>query len=613
MHAGPMSRLCRAVARLRARAAQEQGFGLIELMVAVAIVLVSLLAVAYTALASFQDIAFARQRQSATGLANQVIEQARALPLDTLTRGLSNADLSSGGDSNITSSGCGSGTVYCLHVDGLNEQIPRGDNPSVVPLVPHAQSIKVGDTTYTVRIYVSYFNSDPSLNKLRLTAIVTWTGPERRSAAHKVDVQSLVASPPGCLSTRTHPFSAPCQPFLYSTTGGSLGQLTVDGTLANVQLEHLGVSLPSYSSALQVEQTSAVQATAATSSVDLQLLDGPDTVLGGASVSTGADSDPAQTDPGYQTASINPQVAQSISATGTGVSLTGSITAGDSGSSTSTTSASNSPSHPCPNIAGLTNLLTNQPCGASTGQFGGNTGLSLGLNILGINLGLSNLVSLAPMPCVVGPCPVNRAASYRFVLPNGSMCPGTNTDGCVHAEVTRNLGTVTVGGLPPAILPPPGWQGYLVRLSSWQDTASAESGIGSAAPAAQSPQSGSGTISFWNGTGYTTCTVYQTNCPPANSTYPIPTLSLSQLIGLIPVNVQVSASLSAGGTSTTQTPANCSGTCTRTKATSTAGSPLLGNVETKITILGQVVCDLTVHVDLGTTLVNTSYAPAPTA
>jgi prepilin-type N-terminal cleavage/methylation domain-containing protein len=606
-----MSRLCRAVATLRARAAQEQGFGLIELMVAVSIVLVSLLAVAYTALASFQDISFARQRQSATGLANQVIEQARALPLDTLARGLSNADLASGGDSNIASSGCGNGTVYCLRVDGLNEQIPRGDNPSVVPLVPHTQSIKVSDTTYTVRIYVSYFNNDPSLNKFRLTAIVTWTGPERRGALHKIDVQSLVASPAGCLSTRTHPFSAPCQPFLYSTTSGNLGQLTVDGTLSNVPLEHLGLSLPSFSSALQVEQTSAVQGSASASAVDLQLLGGADTTLGGTRVSTGADTDPAQLDPGYQTAAISPQAAQTLSATATGVSLTGSITAGDTGSSTSTTSASSSPSHPCPNIAGLTNLLTNQPCGASTGQFGGNTGLTMSLSILGVNLGLSNMISMAPMPCGTAPCPVNRAASYRFVLPNGSMCPGTNTDGCVHAEVLRTLGTVTVGGLPAAILPPPGWQGYLVRLNSWQDTASAESGIGSAAPTAQSPQSGTGTISFWNGTGYTTCTVYQTNCPPANGTYPISPVNLTQLIGLVPVTVQVSASLSAGGKSTSQTPTNCTGTCTRTQATSTAGSPLLGNVETKITILGQVVCDLTVHINLGTVLVNTSYAPAP--
>jgi hypothetical protein len=193
------------------------------------------------------------------------------------------------------------------------------------------------------------------------------------------------------------------------------------------------------------------------------------------------------------------------------------------------------------------------------------------------------------------------------------MCPGTRTDGGVHAEVVRSLGTVTAGGLPTLILPPLGWQGYLVRLSSWQDTASAESGIGSAAPAAQSPQAGTGTISFWNGSGYTTCTVYQTNCPPANSTYPIPTLNLNQLIGLIPVNVQLIASLSAGGKSTTQVPANCSGTCTRTQATATAGSPILGDVELKITILGQVVCDLTMHIDLGTTLVNTSYAPAPTA
>jgi hypothetical protein len=501
--------------------------------------------------------------------------------------------------------------VYCLKVDGLNELIPRGDNPGVVPLVPHTQTIKVADTTYTVRIYVSYFNSDPTLNKLRLTAIVTWTGPERRAALHKVDVQSLVASPPGCLSTRTHPFAAPCQPFLYSTTNGALGQLTVDGTLANVSLDHVGITLPSYSSALQVEQTSAVQGSATASAVDLQLLGGADTVLGGARVATGADTDPAQAGEGYQTTAISPQTAQTLAANGTGVSLTASLSSGDSGSSTSTTSASSSPSHPCPNIVGLTNLLTNQPCGASTAVLGGNTGLSLSLNVLGINLGLSNLISLSPLVCGVGSCPVNRAASYRFVLPNGSMCPGTTADGCVHAEVIRTLGTVTVGGLPASILPPAGWQGYLVRLNSWQDTASAESGIGSAAPAAASPQSGSGTISFWNGSGYTTCTVYQTNCPPANSTYPIPTLNISQLIGLAPVNVQVTASLSAGGKSTSQTPTNCSGTCTRTQATATAGSPLLGNVETKITILGQVVCDVTVHVDLGSTLVNTSYAPAP--
>src|SRR5438067_11062830 len=68
---------------------EESGFTLIELMVAIGVILVSLLALAYTAGLAFTDEALARQRQSATGLASQAIEQVRALPFDTMAKGLS--------------------------------------------------------------------------------------------------------------------------------------------------------------------------------------------------------------------------------------------------------------------------------------------------------------------------------------------------------------------------------------------------------------------------------------------------------------------------------------------------------------------------------------------
>src|SRR5215831_2259712 len=167
MQRGLLPTLSRGVASLRRRTAGERGFGLIELMIAMTLVLVSLLAIAYTVLSGFQDIALARQRQSATGLANQVIEQARALPLDTVVRGLSNTDLASSGDPYIKKGVCAGATEYCLQVDGLNEEIPRGDNPNVVPLVPHTQpatSTKIGPTQYTVRVYVSYYQNNPALN-----------------------------------------------------------------------------------------------------------------------------------------------------------------------------------------------------------------------------------------------------------------------------------------------------------------------------------------------------------------------------------------------------------------------------------------------------------------
>ena len=106
-----MARLTNAfLRRLRSRLRGEAGFTLIELMVAVSIMLVALLALAYTATIGFSDIALARQRQGASGLANQTMEQIRALPFDVLKKGLSNADLTGGGDPNITG-GCGA--TYC--------------------------------------------------------------------------------------------------------------------------------------------------------------------------------------------------------------------------------------------------------------------------------------------------------------------------------------------------------------------------------------------------------------------------------------------------------------------------------------------------------------------
>src|SRR6266542_1043590 len=97
--------------RTRSRLRGEAGFTLVELMVAVGIMLVALLALAYTATIGFSDIALARQRQGATGLANQTMEQIRALPFDVLKKGLSNAELAGGGDPNIIS-GCGGTHCY---------------------------------------------------------------------------------------------------------------------------------------------------------------------------------------------------------------------------------------------------------------------------------------------------------------------------------------------------------------------------------------------------------------------------------------------------------------------------------------------------------------------
>ena len=82
----------------------------------------------------FSDEALARQRQSATGLASQAIEQVRALPFDTLAKGLSSnpaTDATVATDTAITT--CGTDKCY------QGEPIPMSNYPAgtaIKPLVP---------------------------------------------------------------------------------------------------------------------------------------------------------------------------------------------------------------------------------------------------------------------------------------------------------------------------------------------------------------------------------------------------------------------------------------------------------------------------------------------
>src|SRR6266545_5670307 len=140
-----VKRLLRRMARLRR---DEAGLTLTETMVALGVMFVTLFSLAYTASISYYDTALARQRQSATGLANQAMEEIRALPFDTVKKGLSSNDTTIGTDSDIVT--CGVNRCYG------GEQIPLTGytaGTSIKPLVNHETSSRVGPTTYTVRTY----------------------------------------------------------------------------------------------------------------------------------------------------------------------------------------------------------------------------------------------------------------------------------------------------------------------------------------------------------------------------------------------------------------------------------------------------------------------------
>src|SRR5438067_448891 len=68
------SRLGRRMASLRS---EQAGFTLIETLVALTVIFGSLLALAYTATIGFKYEDLARQKQTATGIADQIMEQVR--------------------------------------------------------------------------------------------------------------------------------------------------------------------------------------------------------------------------------------------------------------------------------------------------------------------------------------------------------------------------------------------------------------------------------------------------------------------------------------------------------------------------------------------------------
>jgi prepilin-type N-terminal cleavage/methylation domain-containing protein len=607
------------IARVRARPSlgPENGFTLIEVMVAMGIMLVALLALAYTATIGFSDIALARQRQGANGLADQAIEQLRALPFDKLQHALDNADLAAGGDSAITSTGSGASLTYWY----AGEQITHGDNAALVPLVPHRRTVTVGPTSYTVASYVTYYLNNLTSNIFRVTVLVSWQHAARGGVSSRVQTQTLVHSPAGCVSTATHPYAAPCQPFLYASAWGNQGHIDVspaDDTgvnpgIAGIDLDHASLVLPGATSNIQIEQVSAVQGMGRTSGLELQLVDGDLQSVGQQVVSSSADNDPSQTGQDWDSTSISGQSTGSHSASGGSNSITLTSTAsggGDTAKSTSTPVATTSPSRPCPNITGITDQNDSQPCGGSTGTQTSTLSMGVGLNTGTTALGSATFASVG-----VSTGPV-RAITDRALE--------TGADGKVHEELARTLGQVSLGGLPANLssgLVPTGWLGYFIRITGFTDTAVSEAGTSSSSPTVTA----SGTISYWNGAGYSTHTV----APGAAWGVPVASVhivgsgspqlkiditgSMDGAVNCAPTWVQ--GCPATGGTVTSSTSAVCSPACPTklTASSASSGAPLLADVRYKVTFGTTVLADLAIHVDLGSLLATGTYKLPPSS
>ena len=627
----------RSLARFRD---DEAGFTLVEVTVAITVIFASLVALAYTATIGFSYEDLARQKQTATGIANQMMEQVRGLAWDKITTGHVGTDLGAtrsdltvtNPDSGYLVTGCSgdSAGVYRLFSCAAGSQIGSGEkvvasalscaagSPDCVsPLVRHAGQITQNNIVYTWRVYDS--NNCPTgtttgctaATPYRVTVVVTWTG-GKPSPNKIVQVQSLFWSPSGCRSTATHPFAAPCQPFFFGASTAHQSTVDISGSVEQTTFDSGRLSTSGAQSSVQQEQLSQAQGNFTQSAVRLVDAAGTRTAGGTTATTSAADTDPGTTATTWSRIRCPADVTCSGGSlsTGTGNFVILSAPAGETGETDSTTSTGAGNVCPPPTDTAQSD---GKSCSGARIQQGGP--LSAALTLDG---SLSGLGSATVAQILAAPSAQDTTLVDRVQYPTTGLCaPVSNSDGCLEETGSRAVGSVSIAALPSVLTAPAGWGGsnawngsylsiigYRDSVTAAAGTNSTSSSTGAQVPAPTATVS-AGTVYCWNGTNG-----YNSGSPTASVS--CGTLSLqAQAVNGRTVTVTISGTINPAVIS--KSPASASAKVTDVTAQVTAPTATINYVIVLDGNVGQPAVDLTITVNLNALEASGSYAVAPTS
>jgi hypothetical protein len=204
-------------------------------------------------------------------------------------------------------------------------------------------------------------------------------------------------------------------------------------------------------------------------------------------------------------------------------------------------------------------------------------------------------ISAAPSPA--------RTVVSQVLGATTAGCPGTSGDGCAYAAASRRLGTIVLGGLPagqPGDTVPAGFLG-MVRITGLAETARAEAGNSERTPTSMR----SGTLSYWNGTGYTAIDLSAATPPPLT---PATAAAIYPGVGGSVV-VTATPSLTIGSTAKTST-----GTlpCTSQQCTRLVqGGAITITVVYQVSVAGSTLTRFALNADLGSLLTSATFTGAP--
>lgn len=596
----------RTLARLRSRGRAhealqgDEGFTMAELivtMIIIAGVLLGLMALQVSAMVATGQ---SRQRQQGTAVANEVMEELRALPWATLSKGLhTNFVTAAGGDANVSS-----GRLRPTANSSVDEALVTSSE-QVTDAAPLSGTGGINVVTrtdpatpgfvYTARSYVTKTDGETT-GLIQLTVIVTW---------HKIDtpvsskatvlLRSQAYSPSGgCGATGNQPFLGACQAFLSAEAGaaatatslsaarnrdgtapGSTGLLP-GSTSAEVTLVGLQAS-----AAMSSMQTSTGTAKVAAGGAVVRAEDGTEDSQGGAAIQADATTDVASVSGGVGHSSTTTAAsAGTLNVAGTNSSV---LLTPPTGQSRTAQASTDTTTCPGPTPAG-------QPC--ADGRYSGGAGGSAVLTVPGQTV---TLVSQA----------ASSTASYarvtRFLSSAGSTALGCATisgAGCVSAQASRTFGTITVGKTAWASSAA---TSGLVEITGYSDSALSEYGTSSLSKTETVTRGG--TLKYWNGTSYTSLTL----TPSLNATASTPGVSWTN--GTSKVSAWASVEVHPYSAVRTNTDTSCA----------TANCSLAVNVTSvTVSVLYEVTdasgtSAFTVTTDLGSVRSASSYKAAPSA
>ena len=213
---------------------RDEGFTLVELVVAMFVIAVVLLLLAGVQISAMQTIVNATKREQATAYANQAMEIMRSMPWNTLSKGNVPGFHTAGGNSDpyFTGNNTGGtvtidGETYTVRLAHSNPQDLSDPRPPLFDSTGSNLSVQTDPTKPGVEFEVRSYVVDSvngSAASVGLLVIVSWTNAKTGETDDLALRSSAYDGSAGCGDRDEMPYLVACQDrFTFSSTSGYVG------------------------------------------------------------------------------------------------------------------------------------------------------------------------------------------------------------------------------------------------------------------------------------------------------------------------------------------------------------------------------------------------------